>query len=907
MWKRIVDGSMPPRKIRPRPNSRDIQNVSRWIRQGARWPTGHRLSRFDVTTSSRAGRDWWSLQPIHVPPIPGTTDTTWSSNPVDQWILARLESNGLRPNRPTDRRRFLRRASFDLLGLPATPEQLTEFLSDRSADANRRLIDRLLASPHYGQRWGRHWLDVIGFTESDGYEHDKFRPHAWRYRDYVIDSLNDDISYARFIREQLAGDAQPQPSRHSIAATGFLVSGAWDEIQNVGASKSEMQRAHEEQVAELIGTVTGTLLGLTVNCCRCHDHKFDPLSQTDYYRIKAVFDGVDHSQGKTVGNRSILPAAEARRIAALQAPLRKQQSQIEADLAKCRKHLSGHATPDSVTDCQVKGRHGAALNSLRTQASTPSKAVYHAPPLTVECWAKAHGKDRFNVFVANNLKSSGEHWELYSFTSVGDYSVYMPGYEPSTIRSGVVVTDGRWHYLAMQFDGSVVNLFVDGRQVKQQPVRRIRPPGTLGTLDFGGYRPQSITCDGAIDDVRISHTIRPITEPAPKPFRSDKHTVGLWSFDRLKSGTFPDLSQPADPAKRRAIQLRRDSLLEQLATVQKRISSLTPPIGYIGFRRQPPVTHLLFRGDIAAEGPRTPPGSLSAIAGLSADLGLGFDAPEAARRRQFAAWVTHRDNPLPARVMVNRIWQSHFGQGLIKTPSDLGFNGGQPSHPGLLDWLSAELIRSGWSLKHIHRLIMLSATYHQQSTYNEQAARIDSGNRLLWRFSPRRLDAEVVRDAMLTVSGELNRTMSGPSFRPFTVTVFNTHFYHLFDSSKAAFNRRTIYRANVITGRDPLLDAFDCPSPSVATPRRRSTVTPAQALALMNNSFVLRQSRTFATRIRQDVGDDPDAQARRAFQLALTRDPTVEEQRQITTLIRQHGLSNACWVLVNSSEFLFSP
>ena len=911
LLERLVDGSMPPKGKHPRPTPAQIASVRRWIMQGAPWPQALKIDRYDVTTDRWAGRDWWSLQPIRHPTPPTSGNAALARNPIDRFILARLAEHKLAPNPPIDRRGYLRRVSFDLLGLPPTPGQLASFLDDLAPGAERRLVDRLLASPHHGERWGRHWLDVIGYTESDGFEHDKFRPHSWRYRDYVINSFNTDLAYDEFVRQQIAGDALEEPTRHSIAATGFLVSGEWDEVQNVGASKSEMRRAHEEQIAELVGTVTGTFLGLTVNCCRCHDHKFDPLPQADYYRIKAVFDGVDHRQGQNDdGNRSILPKHKIRQLELAKVPLNRQRESLKADLARLRRLLPGDAVPGKGSrpvDTLVDGRHGRALNASHTQATLPSKAVYHQPPLTIECWALARSRDKFNVFVANNLKSSGEHWELYSFSGKGDFSVYMPGYEPATIRSNVVITDGRWHYLAMQFDGSSVRMYVDGRQVKHQPVTRNGKPGPLGTLDFGGYTPGPVGCDGAVDDVRISNTIRPINQVAPTPFTVDKHTVGLWNFDTLRAGRLADLSRVTAKPARQAAERRTRQLTRQLQTIETRLSSLVHPMGYIGFRHQPEATYVLLRGDIKARGPRVVPGGLSAFPGLPGDLRLPPDAPEAERRYRFARWVTDPRNPLAARVMANRIWQFHFGSGLVLNASDLGFNGGRPSHPLLLDWLASELIRSGWSLKHLHRLIVLSSTYRQSSAIRPRAAARDTGNRWLWRFAPRRLEAEVVRDAMLAVSGELNRTMHGASMQPFTVTVFNTSFYHLFDSSDAKFNRRTVYRANVITGRDPLLDCFDCPSPSVATPRRRTTVTASQALSLMNNSFVLRQASQFARRVQEIASDSPASQADWSFRLSLCRPPSVEERRQLATLIQDHGLEHACWALLNSSEFLYSP
>lgn len=908
LLERLTDGTMPPRSETARPTPAQIANVRRWIVQGARWPKSQTIDRYDVTTGRWAGRDWWSLQPIQRP-RPPNTNSSHTANPIDQFIKAKLSENNLSPNPPSDRRRFLRRVTFDLIGLPPTPRQLATYLADTAPGADGRLVDRLLASPHHGERWGRHWLDVIGYTESDGFEHDKFRPHSWRYRDYVVDSINGDLAYDDFVRQQIAGDVLGDPSRNSIAATGFLVSGEWDEVQHVGASKSEMRRAREEELAEMIGTVSGTFLGLTVHCCRCHDHKFDPLPQPDYYRIRAVFDGVDHSRGSKPGNRSILPQKEVEQLERDKLPLVTRQKSLQAQLAKIRQMLPSDAILKSGSKADqalVTGKHGQALNAAHTHASLPSKTAFHQPPLTVECWGLARSRDRFNVFVSNNNKSS-EHWELYSFTGKGDFTVYMPSYEPATIRSDVVITDGRWHYLAMQFDGRSVRLFVDGKQVRQQQVTRKRQPGPLGTLDLGAYSPEPVGCDGAVDDVRISNTIRPINQASPAPFVADKHTVGLWNFETLKTDRFADLSGRFSKTTRQSIVQQEQRILTQLQALTERLTSLAPPIGYIGFRRQPGATHVLLRGDIKAQGPRVTPRGLSLFKDLPGDLGLDQDAPEAERRRKLAEWMTHSRNPLTARVMANRVWQFHFGSGLAKNPSDLGFNGGLPSHPLLLDWLAAELIHSGWSLKHLHRLIVLSSTYRQSTSAQPQAMARDAGNRWLWRFAPRRLEAEVVRDAMLAVSGEFNPTMHGPSVQPFSVTVFNTHFYHLFDSPDARFNRRTCYRANVITGRDPLLDCFDCPSPSVATPKRRTTVTPTQALALMNNSFVLRQARRFARRVDKMAPGNPGKQAAWAVRLALARPPTPPERDQLAILIRDHGLEHACWALINSSEFLYLP
>src|SRR5262245_52824408 len=412
---RVAEGSMPPKKA-DRLTAAEVTVLRRWVADGAKWPERRVLSAFEFTSDRRAGFDWWSLQPLGRPAVPEVKNRAWVRDPIDAFVLAKLEARGLAPAPEADRATFARRATFDLIGLPPTPEEIDAFVSDRSPGAYAKLIDRLLASPHHGERWGRHWLDVVRFGESDGFENDKMREHAWRYRDYVIASFNADKPYPQFVREQIAGDVLAPVTRDGIAASGFLVAGPWDEIQNVAKSPVEKRRAREEQMEELVGTVAQAFLGVTANCARCHDHKFDPIPQSDYYRLKAVFAGVDH------GNRPLFTPDEQRDYETKTAPLRTR-------IADLRKRLdaltagSGDAML-SMADAKplVEGRFGKALDSKIAYASTRSRAAYHTPPITVECWAKVFSKTGFNILVANNVKTSGEHWELYTYVGSGAFS-----------------------------------------------------------------------------------------------------------------------------------------------------------------------------------------------------------------------------------------------------------------------------------------------------------------------------------------------------------------------------------------------------------------------------------------------------------------------------------------------------
>jgi len=358
-----------------------------------------------------------------------------------------------------------------------------------------------------------------------------------------------------------------------------------------------------------------------------------------------------------------------------------------------------------------------------------------------------------------------------------------------------------------------------------------------------------------------------------------------------------------DPRQR----LAREAALQQLARARDGAArdGRAPRVAYAGLRQQPAPTPVLKRGDVKSPGDIVAPAGLSAIATLPSGLGLGPDAPESARRLQFAEWLADPRNPLPARVLVNRVWQFHFGQGLVATPSDFGVSGARPSHPELLDWLASEFIAGGWSLKALHRRIVTSATYRQASEFRPEAAAVDADNQLLWRYAPRRLEAEAVRDALLAVSGEIQLQIGGPSFRPFTTSNYGATFYHLFDRDEPEFNRRTIYRMNINSGKEPLLDALDCPDPSVKTPRRGVTTTPLQALGLMNSSFVQRQAARLAARALAAADNDPDRAVDVAWRLALGRPATPDELARSRAAARDRGLASVCWVLLNATEFVY--
>jgi hypothetical protein len=634
----------------------------------------------------RAGPDWWSLQPVRPVAIPGAGAGRSPINPIDHFILDRLQKERLAPSPAADRRTLIRRLSFDLIGLPPEPHEVEAFVADTSAGAYERLVDRLLDSPHYGERWARHWLDIVRYGESQGFERNKFRPSAWKYRDFVVEAFNSDMPYDRFVRWQIAGDVLRPDDPLAVIASGFLALGPYDLTAYNNGTPDMRKFAREEELEGLVATVGQAFLGLTVNCARCHDHKFDPVTQSEYYRFSAALGGT--YQG---------------------------------------------AERECVTDAN-RATVEKRVQALRHEAQLIASEERLADALT----------------------------------------------KPS---------------LAAQ-------------RHRLQSIIRLLQAGPV-------------------------HTTRP---------------------------------------------------------------------------KQPGAWHIMSRGDYRKPGQVVAPGGVAAVAGVSPDWQLPQDAPEAERRKALAGWITDPRNPLTARVIVNRLWGYHFGTGLVRTPSDFGFQGGAPSHPELLDWLAWQLVHPDggptWSLKRIQRLIVTSAAYRQSSRIVPQAAHVDADNRLLWRQTPRRLEAEAFRDAVLAVSGEIDLRMGGPGFRDFKHTsAGDNETYAVFDAVGGEFNRRSLYRTCVRSGSSPLLDVLDCPDPSVTTPKRTVTSTPLQALSLLNNRFMEYCAERFAERLNREAPGDVAAQVRRAYALCFAQSATDAEVAFGENFAAKHGLGQLCLVLLNTNEF----
>jgi mono/diheme cytochrome c family protein len=680
-------------KDAPPLSGEQVAAVSRWIAAGAVWPDGLVLK-----DKKAIDAKWWSLGPLAEVEVP-QIDDPWIRTPVDAFILAKLRENGLSPAAEADRRTLIRRLTFDLHGLPPTPAEIDAFVGDTNDDAYAHLVDRLLASPRYGERWGRHWLDVVHFGESHGYDKDKPRPNAWPYRDWVIRSLNVDKPYDRFVAEQIAGDVLWPLDPQATVATGFIAAGPWDFVGHAelreGTVDKDIARSNDRD--DMVANTMSTFLSLTVHCARCHDHKFDPIRQRDYYALQAVFAGVGRAD---------------------------RPYDVDSEVARRRLDLTTQ-----------KSRLGSRLEQART----------------------------------DNAQQT----------------------EVSELESTLADVDA---------------------QISSLPEQR---------------------------------------------------------------------------------------MVYAAASHFKPIGSFTEPGG-------PRPVYLLARGDVRNPGELVAPGGVACVYGADANFALDDANDEGQRRAALARWLVDPRNALLRRSIVNRVWQYHFGAGIVDTPNDFGHMGALPSHPELLEWLAGWFADHGHSLKKLHRLLLTSSAYRQCCESRPDYVKVDSQNRYLWRMNRTRLDAECIRDAILAVSGTLDLTMGGPSVQQFFFKDDHSPVYDYtrFDVDDPRSLRRSVYRFLVRSVPDPFMECLDCADPSIMTPKRNTTLTSLQALALLNNPLAVRQAEHFAERLRREH-DDLSSQIETAYRLALGRKPSEDESRQVSKYAEKHGLANACRVILNSNEFVF--
>ncbi len=1051
----VPDTQMPPKGERL---TRDQVSLLRaWIDQGAQWPDD----------GSGVSAKHWAWQPVKRPAVPGaqvfsvqsakaagsatkTESRPLNANPIDRFLAVKLAEKGLSFAPPADSRTLIRRLYFTTIGLPPTPEEVAaferEFIQHRTS-SSQQLVDRLLASPHFGERWARHWLDVVRFAESNGFETNGTRKNAWPYRDWVIRAFNTDMPYDRFIAEQLAGDAFGVDE-----ATGFIVGGATDVVKSPDPVLTANQRA--EELNDFAATTASAFLGLTLHCARCHNHKFDPITATDYYSVVACFAGVQH------GERAVKPANFAELQAKADA-LRRELVPIERKLALFDppayplRTLVIHNDDPKHTQQLLPSKGAAAKypdGFERGQAGDTGSAA-RLPNLGKGYlyWNQAGGKDVFAW--APQVEGRFRIWLSWG----GGYATHSPDARYLLDRDGDATTvddrveiarvshqkfaDGTGSVPGQRqwsgfFDAGVhelkatSKLFLRGTANDQyvsadvvvfqeesggaaagppkQPSLRL--PVTRGRnverfapieakfvrftiLETTQLEPcidelEVFTSEAAPRNVALAsagakatssgnfpnnplHKLEHINDGLygnERSWISNERGKGLvqlelakaelidqvaWSRDRDNVPRYNDrlatryrIEVSRDGTSWQPVALAGDRLgfgtkvpggviyatggmtssaageLAALLAARKKLEAeitagTTFPMVYAGRFVRPSDTFRMHRGDPMQPREKVTPGALEAF---GAKLSLPADATDQERRLALAKWLGASENPLTARVIVNRLWHYHFGTGLVDTPSDFGLNGGRPTHPELIDWLASELIASGWKLKHIHRLILTSEAYQQGSQYSvasnqssenpatadyvKRASAVDSGNRLLWHFPARRLEAEPLRDAMLFVSGKLDRTMGGPGFDLFDPNSNYVKVYNSRTEFGPAEFRRMIYQAKPRTELDTTFGAFDCPDAGQVSPKRTSSTTPLQALNLLNSPFAVQQAQFFADRVAGEVGQGVEAQVKRAFQLSFTREPMASELSAGLALVRTHGLPALCRALFNANEFL---
>jgi hypothetical protein len=887
----------------------EAAQLRRWIDAGANWPAAVVLA----ARPDAGGETWWSLRPLVRPAVPATRDR-WARTPVDAFVLAALAARGLRPSAEADRATLIRRLSFELHGLPPAPDEVSAFLADSRPDAYGRLVDRLLASPAYGERWGRHWLDVAHYADTHGYDKDKRRDFAWPYRDWVIRSFNTDRPYADFVRQQVAGDVLRPGDPEGTAAAGFVVAGPWDFVGQLelreGTVDKEKTRVLDRD--DMVSSTLGAFMSLTVGCARCHDHKFDPIPQKDYYRLQAVFAGVER------GDRPVqTPAAAARR-----ARLLAQRGRLLAERTAVEKKIRALSSPELArVEGELAKRH-MALVTLPVGPATPSPSNgYHSaivPRPDAVKWVQVdllavRAVDEVRLFPARPTDfrdAPGFGFPLRFAVELSD--------EP-TFRAPRVVADHTRADFANPGD-NVYRVVLRNEKARFVRVRATHLWQRTGDYVF------------ALAELQVIASGKNLAQGKPVG-ALDSIEAGRWARRNLVDGfdSRRGLPDPADAAflqridlAERVLRLRgeRDRLAAALvpqnlrkeraridaglAALDVGLRSDARPAMVYSVRPIPPrPIWVLHRGDVEQRRQPVGPGGLSCVRGPSPDFAA--EGGEGGRRAALAGWIADGRNPLTWRSIVNRVWHHHFGRGIVDTPSDFGRNGSRPTHPELLDYLAATFRDGGGSLKRLHRLIVASAAYRQSSAHREDGARVDADNRTLWRMNRRRLDAESVRDAVLAVSGQLDRTMGGPGFALFRFKDDHSPVYDHDDRATMvhpATYRRTVYRFTVRSVPNPFLDCMDCADPNQPTPVRNTTLTALQALALLNNPFMIRQAEHFARRL-QVAGGSPDDQAALAFRLAFGRPAAADERAAVTAFARRHGLARACRLLYSANEFVF--
>jgi len=838
LWQRVASKDsavrMPPKGQGL--NQVEKATIRKWIEQGAK---------HSATTVTNPNTDHWSFQAIQFPTPPRPNNHKLGINEIDAFIQAKLEAKSLSLSNPTDKYTLIRRIYLVMLGLQPTEDEIDSFINDKAPDAYERLVEQVLASPHYGERWAQHWLDCVRYAESTGYEINRAISNIYPYRDYVIQAFNSDIPYDQFLREQIAGDQYRKD-----AATGFLMVGPHDTNPSPDPRLTAMQ--FQDGHDEIIKTVSAVTMGLTLGCARCHDHKFDPLSQRDYYKMQSIFAGVSYGTRTEQGDEYDRMKTQAQEI----------KPEIEKLTRKATILREQNDLREPI-DLREYDEKFAPFKTDRIRFVINRTNDGGNPELDdIEVWS-----------VATDTKGSNN----VAHRDNGATATSTPTAKGNQGKGPDLLLDGSRQLLLYFKSADKSNVWIEVKFSQAYLIDRItiKPRGRAVPADYRIQIPSSADNWKTIVDSRVRY-------PHLTDTGDDAQIQLLGVSDEQKTAIVQN------SAALRKMKKQYDDLMRGTQL-------------YVGRLHTPRTTYLMKGGDPLKPGEEVGPGFLSVIS----DLKLEAASTDSHRRNALAAAITAKDNPLTARVIVNRIWQHYFGAGIVKTPSDFGLNGGRPSHDKLLDWLANYLMAQNWSLKQLHRKILSSATFRQASNTKREAFSIDSNSRLLWRFPPQRLEGEVLRDTILKASGKLNTKQFGVPFKlfedstnQFAKRVPLTHF----DESGW---RRMIYGEKIRLTQIGVFGVFDCPDASQMMPTRSVSTSAVQALALFNSHFVNRQANFMADDIKEQSPGDTEQQIVSAFQRTLSRPPTQQEIEDLLPFVVDHGLHDLGRILFNLNEFVF--
>ena len=866
-----------------------------------------------LVLSGERGETWWALQPLKRPAIPeeASNFSGWASNPIDRFIALKYRQHGFAPSVQADRGSLIRRTSYDLTGLPPSPLEVKAFLTDDSPNAFTKLIERLLGSPQYGERWARHWMDVVHYAETHGHDEDAIRENAWPYRDYLIESFNSDKPYAQFVREQVAGDVLFPEKPSTVRAIGMLATGPWDESSQMGISDGTMDKKIAQYLDrdDMIATVMSTFISVTVHCARCHDHKFDPVSMEDYYSLQAVFSGVDKvdrlydpDAGIAKRREWLLAVKKQLERGELAAGLvsAEEQAKREVELKEgqgCWEVLSS-ATVRSTKGVEFKAKLDGSFLAL---GQTPES---DSTTFTVELPIEGVTAVQLDVLTDESLPKHGPGQASNGNLHLSEIVVKVEGQPVKIARAEADFSQADWQ----------IGHAIDGNRDTAWGIHPQEGRSHRALFIFENPLP---AINGEIVEIELqqlhgrNHLIgRPrlsVTNVSdPKLLQVLPALIGQ------VLATEPD-ERTAEQAKALALYLAKAANARELAGIgeQKKVYAVSGNFAAKGNFKpagKPREVYMLNRGSIHSPGKKAQPGTLQCVSGLKSRFAIKDPDNEGQRRAALADWLANESNVLVWRSIVNRVWHYHFGRGLVGTPNDFGLMGDRPTHPELLSWLAFEFRERGGSLKWLHRTIMTSSVYRQRSSIHPEYVLRDADNRWLWRMNRERLDAESYRDTLLQLAGNMDSQMGGPSARHFNMSkgvhVTPNLDYVGFNPDSPANFRRSVYRFVFRTVPDPLMQLMDCPDASQHVPRRESSVTALQALAMMNNRFLIRQSERLAKRL-QNERPSLNGQVGRLFELLYHRQPRPEEGHLVSRLAHEHGLANACRVMLNSNEFIF--